>query len=127
MSVLCTLKLEGMRFHAFHGSLEVERELGQVLEVSLCVSYDVPLADLGKPDSVYAYAEIYETVQKVVMGTKYETMEGLTFAIAKKLLDDYAETEMVEASVKRGQLYVPGVLSSSEVTLMVTREDLLEG
>lgn len=124
--MLCTLKLDGMRFHAFHGSLEVERELGQVLEVSANISYDVPLADIGKPDNVYAYAECYETIQKVVMGTKFETIEALTFAIAKRLLEEYTEAEMVEASVRRGQLYVPGVLSSSEVTLTVTREDILE-
>ena len=29
--MLATMTLKGMHFHAFHGALEVERELGQVL------------------------------------------------------------------------------------------------
>jgi len=126
MPVLFTLHMEGMRFHAFHGSMEVDRELGQILDVSINLTYEAGSAEAGKPEHTYSYAEAYEMVQKVVMGTKYMTIEALALEISRKLFAACSMAEFLEVSIKRGQLYVPGVIGSAAVSLSVSREDLEE-
>ncbi|MCF7935227.1 MAG: dihydroneopterin aldolase [Synergistales bacterium] len=120
------LRLRGMQFHAFHGSLEVERELGQVLDLSLEVSYDLPVEQLDDPDAAPNYAAVYELTKEVVMNTKFYTMEALGFAIARRLFRKHRQLETVTATLSRGQLYVPGVLSDAEVALTVSRADVAE-
>ncbi len=60
------------------------------------------------------------------MSNKFEAMEALAFEIAKKLLCAIPSGQVAEVGVCRGQLYVPGVLGSSEISILLTRDDLLE-
>ena len=124
--MLFTLTLEGMRFHAFHGSMEVERELGQILEISLSFTYELGMEELEDNRKVVSYAQVFSFVENVVMRNKFEAMEPLAFEIAKKLLRSITSGQVAEVAVSRGQLYVPGVLGSSEVSVLLTRDDLLE-
>ncbi len=39
--MLVTLALRGMQFHAFHGCLEVERELGQIFSINVGLDYEL--------------------------------------------------------------------------------------
>ncbi len=124
--MLFTLTLEGMRFHAFHGSMEVERELGQILEISLSFTYELGTGELEDNRKVVSYAQVFSFVENVVMRNKFEAMELLAFEIAKKLLCTITSGQVAEVAISRGQLYVPGVLGSSEVSVLLTRDDLLE-
>ena len=122
--MLYTLVVEGMRFHAFHGSMEVERELGQVLDISVSFSYHAKPGEEDLPEKIFPYQKAYEIVQNMVMNTKFRTAEALAFAISKNLLKGCPAGEFVQTTVKRGQLYVPGVLDHVGVTVEVCREDL---
>lgn len=124
--MLYTLVVEGMRFHAFHGSMEVERELGQVLDISASFSYHVAPGEEDFPEKVFPYHKAYEITQNVVMNTKFRTVEALAFAISRNLLKGCPTGEFVQTTIKRGQLYVPGVLDHVGVTVEVCREDLEE-
>jgi len=125
-AMLFTLTLEGMRFHAFHGTMEVERELGQVLEISLHFTYELGVKDVQDPRKIVSYAQVFSLVENVVMSNKFEAMEALAFEIAKRILNSIPSGQVAEVGVCRGQLYVPGVLGSSEVNILLTRDDLLE-
>lgn len=124
--MLYTLTVEGMRFHAFHGSMEVERELGQVLEISASLTYHVEPANVDIPEKIFSYHKAFEVVQRVVMSTKFRTIEALAYAVSKALLKGCPEGDFVQTSIKRGQLYVPGVLTNAGVTVEVCREDVEE-
>ncbi|HOU33064.1 MAG TPA: dihydroneopterin aldolase [Synergistaceae bacterium] len=123
-AVLYTLVVEGMRFHAFHGSLEVERELGQVLDISINFSYRAEPGEEDLPEKTFPYQKAYEIVQSIVMNTKFRTAEALALAISRQLLKGCPTGEFVQTTIKRGQLYVPGVLDHVGVTVEVCREDL---
>jgi len=124
--MLFTLTLEGMRFHAFHGTMEVERELGQVLEISLHFTYELGVQEIQDSRKIVSYAQVFSLVENVVMSNKFEAMEALAFEIARKLLTTISSGQVAEVGVRRGQLYVPGVLGSSEINVLLTRDDLLE-
>ncbi|EHM09819.1 FolB domain protein [Thermanaerovibrio velox DSM 12556] len=125
--MLTTMTIKGIHFHAFHGALEVERELGQVLEIDLSLSYDVEPKDLDSEKvPPVADASVYEIVQKVVMTTKFKAMEGLALEIARRLIKAYGVVELVTVVIRRRQLFIPGDVQSAEVEITVDREDLGE-
>lgn len=123
--MLTTMTVKGIHFHAFHGALEVERELGQVLEIDLSLSYDVEPKELGS-DKVppVSDASVFEVVQKVVMTTKFKSMEGLALEIARRIMGTCAVVELVTVIIRRRQLFIPGDVQSAEVEITVDRQDL---
>jgi dihydroneopterin aldolase len=123
--MLANLTLKGIHFHAFHGALEVERELGQVLELDIQLGYEVEPGEIlkGRTPNM-AYGPIYEEVQKVVMGTKHTAIEGLALDIARHLFATFPILQMGTVIVRRRQLFIPGDVASAEVELTVDREDL---
>ncbi|ACZ19026.1 dihydroneopterin aldolase [Thermanaerovibrio acidaminovorans DSM 6589] len=125
--MLTTMTIKGIHFHAFHGALEVERELGQVLEIELSISYDVDPSSLDKDKMPPIMdASVYDIVQKVVMTTKFKAMEGLALEIARRIMLTYSVAELVSVVIRRRQLFIPGDVQSAEVEITVDREDLGE-
>ena len=64
--------VKGMNFHAFHGFLEVERELGQVFCVDVTLTLPLKKED-ASPSAMHKIrkADVYEVTKGVVMETKY--------------------------------------------------------
>jgi dihydroneopterin aldolase len=127
--MLANLTLKGIHFHAFHGGLEVERELGQVLELDVSLGYDFDPKDVGDRRDVppdLPYARVYEEIQHVVMGTKFKAMEGLALTIAKRLFSVFPVLRLVTVIVRRKQLFIPGDIRSADVEITVDRDDLAE-
>jgi dihydroneopterin aldolase len=113
-----------MSFHAFHGILEVERELGQVFSVDVTVEFD------GGPPDVDPWAEpfvrdadIYEISRNVVMETKYRSVISLASKIARDLMSEYAKASSATVSVMRKQLFIPGSVNASVAEVSYTRAD----
>ena len=123
--MLATMTLKGMHFHAFHGALEVERELGQVLEIDLSLAYDVQVSRMTSETQPQVLdATVFEQVQKVVMSTKYKALEGLALEIARRVLQVFEPVQLSTVVIRRKQLFIPGDIRSADVELTVDREDL---
>lgn len=125
--MLATMTLKGIHFHAFHGAMEVERELGQVLEIDLSLAYDVQPSRLT-PSALPPVQEpaVFDQVQKVVMSSKYYSLEGLALEIARKTLQAHEVVQLVTVVIRRKQLFIPGDIRSADVELTVDREDLAD-
>ena len=60
--------VEGMHFHAFHGDLEVERELGQVFSIDISLSYEITKQCMDQSSSSSLRgADIYDHIKSIVM------------------------------------------------------------
>jgi dihydroneopterin aldolase len=121
----CKHIVQGMSFHAFHGILEVERELGQIFSVDVTVEFDGGPSDVDpKAEPFVRDADIYEISRNVVMETKYRSIISLAAKIARDVMNEYAKAASATVAVKRKQLFIPGSVDSSMAEVSYSRADL---
>lgn len=62
----CTIRLEGLRFHAFHGVLKQERTVGgsYTLDLALHLADAATAIQHDQLDGTVNYAEVYEVVNR---------------------------------------------------------------
>ncbi|MDR2780730.1 MAG: dihydroneopterin aldolase [Synergistaceae bacterium] len=114
----------GMNFHAFHGVLEVERELGQVFSVDAIVEFDMtPGDDSPRTEPAVKDADVYETTRNVMMETKYRSIVSLAGKIARNLLAECSKASNVTISIKRKQLFVSGSVDYAVAEVSCGRKD----
>ncbi|MDR3076653.1 MAG: dihydroneopterin aldolase [Synergistaceae bacterium] len=117
--------VKGMSFHAFHGVLEVERELGQVFSVDVAVEFDIePEDDLTRTEPLVRDADMYEIARNVMTETKYRSISCLAGKIAHDLLAEYPKISKAGVSITRKQLFIPGNVDYSVTEVSCTRADL---
>jgi len=115
----------GMNFHAFHGVLEVERELGQVFSVDVIVEFDVnPNDDVPNAEPVVRDADVYEITRNVIMETKYRSISSLAGRIARNMLASFGKVTHAKVAIKKKQLFIPGSVESVIVDVECSREDI---
>jgi dihydroneopterin aldolase len=116
--------VRGMSFHAFHGVLEVERELGQVFAVDVAVEFDIdPSEDSPKTEPVVRDADVYEITRNVMLETKYRSITSLAGKIAHDLMAEFGKATKAAVSINRKQLFIPGNVDYGVAEVSYTRED----
>jgi dihydroneopterin aldolase len=121
----CKHVVKGMSFHAFHGVLEVERELGQIVLVDVTVEFDGDPLDVNpKAEPFVRDADIYEISRNVVMETKYKSIVSLAAKIARDVMTEYAKAVNATVSVTRKQLFIPGNVDNCVAEVSYNRADL---
>jgi dihydroneopterin aldolase len=121
----CKYAVKGMSFHAFHGILEVERELGQILSVDVTVEFDDDHSNVNpKAEPFVRDADIFEISRNVVMETKYKSIVSLASKIAHDVMAEYASAESATVSITRKQLFIPGSVDSNVAEVTYNRADL---
>ena len=92
------MRLKGMVFFGYHGVFPEENRLGQKFVVDLELVLDLSPAassdDLGRTVN---YADVHETVKRVVQGPPCKLIETLAHKIATEILTTY--TIINEATV----------------------------
>ncbi len=119
--------IKGMHFHAFHGSLEVERELGLVFNVDATLFFPLLPEDASESAvSKIRGADVYETTKGVMMGTKFKSRVGLALRIAHELFLRFGKVSEVQVKIMRKQIFVPGDVEEIEAEVQCKREDFPE-
>lgn len=120
--------VRGMSFHAFHGVLEVERELGQVFLVDVAVEFDMDLEeDSPKADPLVRDADVYEITRNIMMETKYRSITSLAGKIARDLLGSCKKAAKATVWITRRQIFIAGNVDSCVTEVSYTRDDLEAG
>ena len=117
--------VKGMGFHAFHGSLEVERELGTVYHVDVTMSMELsPDDDAQKAQGKIHGADVYEIVKGQMMGTKFHSTMGLALHMSRELLRKFTFATEAAVRITSKQLFIPGNVESVIAEANATRADL---
>ncbi len=83
-----TLRMKNLRFYAYHGETQEEREGGQIFEVDVEVAFDQrPAAAADDLDRGVDSREIYRRIKQVVEGRPCSLIETVAQSIADTLLD----------------------------------------
>lgn len=119
--------IKGMRFHAFHGSNFVERELGIGFSVDVSILYPLSHAD-DTPDvhSKIKGAEIYDIVKDVMMNTKYSSRTSLCIEMAKRLYVQFRDANEIGIKITRTTIFIPGSIDSIDTEVWSKRTDFPE-
>ena len=102
MSKIC---LENMEFHAFHGCLEFEQQLGNTFVVSLCMELNTEQA--GKTDNLedtLNYQLVYDNVKE-----QMEIPSKLIEQVGQRIMDSVFEKfpQIKELEIKLSKLNPP--------------------
>ncbi|MDR1915221.1 MAG: dihydroneopterin aldolase [Synergistaceae bacterium] len=117
--------VKGMSFHAFHGLLEVERELGQVFVVDVSLEFELASDDITPTyEPIVRDGDIYELTKNVMMGTKFRSLTGLALKIAQDILKQFDYTMNVGVAISRKQLFIPGSVDKIVAEVLCSREEL---
>lgn len=111
------IRLSEMRFHAFHGVLPHEREVGTEFVVNLLLDVDVSQAiESDRVEDTVNYAHLYELV-KEEMSIPSHLIEHVAGRIGKSIKQRYPQVSALEIRVAKMLPPVNGLMEKAEIVL----------
>ncbi len=116
--MLAKISLNDMLFYGFHGSMEVERELGQkfLIDVTLTLNVKDAVKEDNPSKTISSYT-IYQITSSIVTEKKFSLIETLTYNIAKSFFERFPHIVHITVKVKRPNLYLSGIVGGAEVEM----------
>lgn len=111
------IKINDLKFHAFHGHLPVERKTGNTFVVDLVLG--VALSKSGASDQLEDTVD-YVAIMQIVedeMAIPSDLIEHVATRIANKLRAQFTEIESLEVTVKKQKPPLHFDVKSVEVTV----------
>lgn len=116
--------VKGMTFHAFHGSLEVERELGQVFSVDVILGFDLSPKDASEStEQQVRGVAVYDLTKNVMMGTRFKSHVSLALRLAQEMFQNFKTITDVRIAIGRRQLFIAGDVREIVAEVDCKRED----
>ncbi len=113
------ITLKELELYAYHGVLPAEAELGQrfSIDVQLNLSKGTEFPKDVVEETVN-YVAVYELVEKVFTGSRYNLIEHAAQVIADAVLSNFERVEKVQVVVRKPSVPVPCICDyfSAEVT-----------
>ncbi|MBN1150883.1 dihydroneopterin aldolase [candidate division WOR-3 bacterium] len=110
------ISLRKMKFYAYHGHVEMERNSGVNIEVDAEIFLNLKKA--MKTDDLkdtVDYRSVYGVIKEVVMSNKYMLLERVLSKIIEALFASFAQVEGVKVSVRKNTPSLGGIVESVEV------------
>lgn len=97
-----TLTLKKLRFKAFHGYYEEERQQGNEFEVDLIFTADLRTAgESDRLDDTIDYQQVVQIVQQIMEGPSRKLIETLTKDIGDHLFSNFKEAQALQVAVRK--------------------------
>ena len=111
------ISLNNLRFFAYHGVLDFERESGNEFIVNLTVKtpFDIRVGDDDLAGTV-SYADLYQIVSDV-MATPKKLLEKVAYEIAALIKEKYPVISSGFITIEKVHPPIPGILGSASVRL----------
>ena len=111
------IRLNDMRFYAYHGVFPEEKKLGQRFEIDLEIGCD--LSKAGHNDDLknsIDYAQVYSIVRACVENKQFSLLEALAEHIAKTILKHWKPNSLT-LRIRKSSPPVPGNLGNVEIEI----------
>lgn len=113
------IEMKGLAFFARHGVLSEEAALGQRFWLDVVAALEEPL-DLAQdaPSATVNYVELYELVERVFTGQRFNLIEAAADTIAVAALEQFPRIASMTVKVKKPSVPVDCVCEyfAAEVT-----------
>jgi dihydroneopterin aldolase len=98
-----------MVFHAFHGTMEVERELGQIFVVDVVIDFDCVQTEIVQyAEPVIRGQDVYDTTKDLILGTKFKSHYALAASLAGAMFKRFGRADTVRVSVGSRNIFIAG-------------------
>ena len=122
MVELNVVRIQNAVFYAYHGALADEQSLGGKFEIDVEMFCDLSAA--AESDSLKKtvdYEKVYAFIQSTVLAKKYHLIEALANTLARGLLREFYNIEIVKLRVRKPHPPVKGVVDYVEVEITQKR------
>ena len=112
--------LNNLAFYARHGLTEEEAKLGQRFRVDIELELNPGVQiDKDLAEETVNYVDVFEVVQTIFEGQRFNLIETCAHAIASTLLNDFELINVVSVTVKKPSVPVDCICDyfAAEVTL----------
>lgn len=114
-----SIRLNNMKFYAFHGIMEHEKKIGNTFIVNLDLFTDLSKAsETDELSDTVNYAEIYEIV-KAEMEIPSNLLEHVAGRILRKIKQQFPVIENVEICLSKENPPMSGEIESAAVLLRI--------
>ncbi len=118
MPELNVVRIKNAVFYAYHGAVEDEQNLGGKFELDVDLYCDLsPAAESDSLRKTVDYEKVYAFIQQIVLAKKYYLLEALANTIAKGLLREFFNIEVVTIRIRKPHPPVKGVVDYVEVEI----------
>jgi dihydroneopterin aldolase len=122
MAELNIIRIKNAVFYAYHGAGEEEQNLGGMFEVDLDLHCDLlPAAETDSLRKTVDYEKVYACVSGIIHTKKNHLIETLTHMIARGIIREFFNVEMVTVRVRKPHPPVKGVVDYVEVEMTERR------
>ena len=113
------ISLKNCRFYGYHGVLDAEKEQGQpfVVDAELTVAGTTGI-ETDKVEDTLDYSKVFERIEAIVTGQRYDLIEHLAYQIAKYLCEAFPSLVRAEITVKKPQAPIDGSFDHVAVTVV---------
>lgn len=114
------IRLQNCAFFARHGALEAEQVLGQRFFIDAELTVDA--WDALESDDVAKtvhYGEAFKLMESIVTGERFDLIEALAYALAKRLMTAFPKIRVAEITVRKPSVPIEGILDFVAVTVVL--------
>jgi dihydroneopterin aldolase len=116
------IRIRNASFYAYHGVQEDEQNLGGKFELDVDLYGDfLPAAELDSLKKTVDYEKVYGFIRSTVLEKKYHLLEALAHVIARGLLREFFNVEVVTVRIRKPHPPVRGVIDYVEVEISEQR------
>jgi 7,8-dihydroneopterin aldolase/epimerase/oxygenase len=117
--------LKSMRFYAYHGVLQEEREKGQNFCIDIEMSVDLRKA--GMNDELFDtldYSKVFYDVKEITENNKFRLIEKLADSISREMLSRYERIQEILVRVRKPEAPIEGEFDWVGVEIKRSRDEL---
>lgn len=116
-----SIRLEAMRFYAYHGVLDQERQVGNHFTLECCVQLSsCPACQSDALEDTLSYADLY-TVLAEEMQQPSRLLEHVVGRMSKRLFASFPEIAALELKLSKDNPPFPGQLAAASVSIKARR------
>lgn len=114
------IRLQDLKFFAYHGVFEYERLHGNEYTVDLKVRYNASEENLLSDNlsDTISYLELFEIVKRE-METPRNLIETVAASIAKRIKTSFPKCSHIECTVKKSSPPIPSFIGSASATYII--------
>lgn len=118
------IRLEDVKFYAYHGVYELERQQGNDFLVNLTVKYEAPEENLISEDSIFntvSYVSLFEIV-KEEMGVTRNLIETVASAIVNRIKESFPVCNYIECKIAKMRPPIPDFNGRASVVCRIPKD-----